>query len=126
MMPRAVSPARATACAAELSDARLALLLIRVAEVVGILLTTFARREKTSACLPGAPFKAWLGQRGRTEESGGAGEIKRVKRRFCRRVPCGERGEVPFLLDDFEHGGVVEGFRAHVIGPRVRGHDHGR
>src|ERR1043165_905914 len=47
MMPRAVSPARASPCAAGLSDARLAFMRTCAAEVDSILLSTFDKGRKT-------------------------------------------------------------------------------
>ena len=76
--------------------------------------------------LPGAPAQGGLGQHRGLEEGGLAGQVERVQRGPGRGVPGGQRGQVPLLLDQLEHRGVVEGLRADVAGPGVRRHDHGR
>src|SRR5579872_755559 len=76
--------------------------------------------------LPGAPAQGGLGQHRGLEEGGLAGQVERVQRGPGRGVPGGQRGQVPLLLDQLEHRGVVEGLRADVAVPSVRRHDHGR
>src|ERR1035441_373958 len=136
MTPRAVRPARARTCAPWLSDARLARLVACLKEVDCMPLTTMYPDAETSAPwrlqppepfrprrpasrLPGAPAQAGFGQRRRLGEGRSAGEVQRVQRRAGRGVPRGERGQVPLLLDELEHGGVVEDLGADVVRPRV-------
>jgi endonuclease/exonuclease/phosphatase (EEP) superfamily protein YafD len=59
--------------------------------------------------LPAAPAQARGGQRRRRQEGRLAGEVERVERRPGRGVARGQRGQVPFLLDQLEHRRVVKG-----------------
>src|ERR1700691_61930 len=134
MTPRAGSPARASTRAPWLSDARLARLLTCAKEVDCMPVTTAQTpapqplwpRSRAISRLPGTPAQAGFGQRRRRGESRSSSEVKRVKRRARRGVACGERGQVPLLLDKLEHGGVVEDLGADVVRTRVRRHDHRR
>src|ERR1700735_3040384 len=74
---------------------------------------------------PGAPFQAGFGQGRRLTERGIAGEVQRVQRRMGCEIPRSERGQVPFLLDEPEDGGVVEDLGADVVRSRVRRHNDG-
>src|SRR5260370_24346686 len=123
MIPAPVSPALASACAVGVSDARLALLLARgivVVRMTVLLPRQYERKPRRRFRLPGAPFEAGLGQGRRLEEGGIAGEVQRIQWRIGRGVPRGERGQVPFLLDQPEYRGVVEHLGADVDGPRAR------
>jgi endonuclease/exonuclease/phosphatase (EEP) superfamily protein YafD len=59
--------------------------------------------------LPAAPAASGRGQFRWLEEGRVAGEVERVKRRPGRGVARGQRGQVPFLLDQLEYRRVVEG-----------------
>ena len=49
--------------------------------------------------LPATPEQAWIGKNRGRPEGGSAREVERVQRCPGRRVPCGQRGQVPFFLD---------------------------
>lgn len=107
MIPRAVSPARASACAVGLSDARLALFLARGIVVDRMtVVSTSPVREETSACslrvsVPATRCPIQGRTRAGTVASGRreSAEVQRPQWRIRRGVPRGERRQVPFLLE---------------------------
>src|ERR1700684_214402 len=137
MIPRAVSPARASSRAAGLSDACLALVRACATAACRMPLvstlpfpaeTWMARPIETwmafpggnvgglspsetwtlATRLPGAPGKGGCGQHRGRQERGRAVKVQRVERHAGRGVARGERGQVPLLLDEPEHRRVVE------------------
>ena len=81
-------------------------------------------RARGLARLPGAPRQARCGQLRRVQERGRAVQVERGQRRGRRGVPAGQRRQVPRLLDEPQHRGVIEDLAAHVVGPGVGRDDH--
>src|SRR5258708_3542465 len=104
MIPRAVSPARASACAVGLSDARLALFLARGIVVDRMtVVSTSPVREETSACSLRVSVPATRCPiQGRTRAGtvaagrGASGEARRPQWRFRGGARGGGRRRVPF------------------------------
>src|SRR5258708_18254810 len=107
MIPRAGSPARASACAGGLSDARLALFLGRgvVVDRMTVVSTSPVREEASVCSLRVSVAATRCPIQGRTRAGTVASgrresaEVQRPQWRIRRGVPRGERRQVPFLLE---------------------------
>src|SRR5262249_25620948 len=89
-------------------------------------LWTQSRHRTSRAWLPGAPFQRGLAELGRVEEGRRTVQVEQAERGDSRGVAPGQRGQVPLLLDQLEHGGVVEDLAGHEVRPGERGDQDGR